>query len=106
MEAASVSSSASTIPIQSGRRQQRTTSVDTVERHSCRWDGCTSTFSRKADVARHIKSTHDVKMLDCPKNRCNRVGDNGFARQDHLVEHLRGFHREDLPKKSVRRSHK
>ena len=52
----------------------------------------TRQFTRKADVARHHKSTHDKQYLDCPKRNCSRKGANGFTRQDHLVEHLRGYH--------------
>ncbi|KAK1920025.1 hypothetical protein P3342_002321 [Pyrenophora teres f. teres] len=35
----------------------------------------------------------------CSVPRCNRVGDKGFTRRDHLVEHLRNFHHIDIPKR-------
>ena len=57
-------------------------------------------FSRKADVIRHTRSTHDHhQYLDCPKLKCQRKGDNAFTRADHLEEHLRQYHREPLSKK-------
>ncbi|KIW11413.1 hypothetical protein PV08_10713 [Exophiala spinifera] len=57
-------------------------------------------FSRKADVNRHIKSQHDVTRQDCPWPKCTRKGTQGFARLDHLTEHRRGYHSEDIPKRN------
>ncbi|KAL8984170.1 MAG: hypothetical protein Q9177_004770, partial [Variospora cf. flavescens] len=63
-------------------------------------------FTRSFDLGRHLK-THfpdDTPRLDCPKATaggaawCNRVGERGFTRQDHLNEHLRKVHLVDLPK--------
>ena len=56
-------------------------------------------FRRKADLHRHHKSAHDVKYVDCPRKSCARKGKNGFTRKDHLVEHLRGYHMEYIPKR-------
>jgi hypothetical protein len=56
-------------------------------------------FSRKADVSRHIKTTHEKEYISCPYNRCPRTGVNGFTRQDHLTEHLRGYHKEMVDKR-------
>jgi len=64
----------------------------------------TRSFSRQADVRRHMASVHTKPHLDCPKPRCNRRGENGFLRQDHLTEHLRQYHREDIPKGRKRRA--
>ncbi|KAJ9611738.1 hypothetical protein H2200_004922 [Cladophialophora chaetospira] len=94
---------------------QRTNSSDsadstiTDDRVFCRHEKCLDEngkprkfFSRKADVTRHIKSQHDVKYQDCPRARCERKGNQGFTRRDHLTEHLRGFHMEDHPKRKKR----
>ncbi|KAF2737463.1 hypothetical protein EJ04DRAFT_510329 [Polyplosphaeria fusca] len=35
----------------------------------------------------------------CTVPRCTRVGDKGFTRRDHLIEHLRNFHNLDIPKR-------
>ncbi|KAF2110823.1 hypothetical protein BDV96DRAFT_473402, partial [Lophiotrema nucula] len=35
----------------------------------------------------------------CYVPRCTRIGDKGFTRRDHLVEHLRNFHHLDIPKR-------
>ncbi|KAI9870661.1 MAG: hypothetical protein M1823_008675, partial [Watsoniomyces obsoletus] len=35
---------------------------------------------------------------------CIRKGDQGFTRNDHLVEHRRQFHMEGIPKKRTRTS--
>ena len=56
-------------------------------------------FSRKADVARHHISTHEKQFIDCPRPRCNRKGENGFTRMDHLKEHQYGYHGEPIPKR-------
>jgi hypothetical protein len=56
-------------------------------------------FSRKADVARHHISTHEKQFIDCPRPRCNRKGENGFTRMDHLKEHQRGYHGEPIPER-------
>jgi hypothetical protein len=58
-------------------------------------------FSRKADVNRHIKSQHDVQWIDCPRKNCERKGPRGFSRRDHLTEHLRGFHMENIAKRNI-----
>lgn len=54
-------------------------------------------FSRKADLARHIRSTHEEASLDCPFDKCTGKGTMGFTRKDHLVEHRRQYHAEDIP---------
>ncbi|KAK5057497.1 hypothetical protein LTR84_011497 [Exophiala bonariae] len=58
-------------------------------------------FSRKADVSRHYNSQHNPQHIDCPRPRCIRKGKQGFTRRDHLVEHLRGFHLEAIPKREI-----
>jgi hypothetical protein len=58
-------------------------------------------FSRKADVNRHIKSQHEVDWIDCPRKNCERKGPRGFSRRDHLTEHLRGFHMENIAKRNI-----
>jgi len=61
----------------------------------------TRQFTRKTDVARHHKSTHDKQFIDCPRRNCNRKGEHGFTRVDHQIEHLRGYHGEDIAKRST-----
>ena len=58
-------------------------------------------FSRKADVTRHHKSRHEITYIDCPKRNCERKGSSGFTRRDHLTEHLRGFHMENIAKRPI-----
>ncbi|KIV96918.1 hypothetical protein PV10_00731 [Exophiala mesophila] len=85
-------------------------STETDETY-CTFEGCVDDFgrpkkfSRKADVVRHYKSQHRPTFVSCPRKNCIRKGDRGFTRIDHLTEHLRGFHMEDIPKKaSIKRS--
>ena len=50
-------------------------------------------------MIRHYNSVHEKKLLDCPMLKCSRKGECGFTRHDHLVEHLRGYHGEDIAKR-------
>ena len=75
--------------------------------YPCLHPGCPSRaqFTRAADLERHHKTVHFVeKKLDCPERWCGRVGDHGFTRRDHLIEHQRSFHMQDVPKKKPRHS--
>ena len=99
------------------RRPERPSFRLTSGRHShmqsttkphCAHDDCkgpdgqpTRFFSRKADVNRHMKSQHEPKYIDCPKNRCLRKGQSGFTRNDHLLEHLRQYHNETIEKRGT-----
>ena len=71
----------------------------------CLHSGCSTAgkFRRAADLDRHYKDTHRPQYLfDCPDKKCNRVGENGFKRYDHLVEHRRTVHVKNIPKKGPR----
>ncbi|KAL8858201.1 MAG: hypothetical protein Q9178_005213 [Gyalolechia marmorata] len=62
----------------------------------CLHPGCTGQFARPSDLNRHMKVHFPVHTIDCPQafdgKSCKRVGENGFWRRDHLVEHLRKVH--------------
>jgi hypothetical protein len=70
---------------------------------TCDIPSCTSSanFTRLADLQRHQSTVHGVGSPEypCTVPRCNRIGDKGFTRRDHLVEHLRNFHHMDIPKR-------
>ncbi|KAH7093751.1 hypothetical protein FB567DRAFT_180163 [Paraphoma chrysanthemicola] len=70
---------------------------------TCDIPSCTSSanFTRLADLQRHQSTVHGVGTPEfpCTVPRCNRIGDKGFTRRDHLVEHLRNFHHIDIPKR-------
>jgi hypothetical protein len=60
--------------------------------------------SGKADLERHTRSVHRKSMyIDCPHRKCDRRGTNGFTRNDHLMEHRRLYHGDNLtnPKKQA-----
>jgi len=85
-------------------RQQQQQQQQQKSKFYCTDPACASarpvpSFSRTADLIRHNKSTHNVVFIDCTKPRCERKGANGFTRQDHLTEHLRGYHGADIPKR-------
>jgi hypothetical protein len=60
-----------------------------------------SSASRRADLNRHYQSVHGSVLRNCPWPRCERRGDRGFPRLDHLIEHRRGFHHEAIPKRET-----
>ena len=39
------------------------------------------------------------EKLDCPERWFGRVGEHGFTRKDHLIEHQRSFHVQDVAKR-------
>lgn len=70
-------------------------------------DSCGKSFTRFADLKRHQTSVHFPVFRNCPVEHCSRKGNNGFPRQDHLVEHLRSYHHLDVPKRrALKRSAK
>jgi len=73
----------------------------------CLEPGCSSTaqHTRAADLARHQRTVHRItERFDCPRTRCTRKGERAFSRSDHLLEHLRSYHGEDIPKGEKRGS--
>ncbi|KAF2665320.1 hypothetical protein BT63DRAFT_416887 [Microthyrium microscopicum] len=73
------------------------------KKYKCPSQGCDVAFARKADKDRHFECVHNRdrnKKYDCTWDGCPRRGDGGFTRRDHLREHLRNFHHENIPKRS------
>jgi len=68
----------------------------------CLWPECPAkAFGRAADLDRHIKMVHcrgNHKGFLCDYPRCPR-NKTPFSRQDHFRDHLRDFHKEDLPRR-------
>lgn len=58
-------------------------------------------FIRKADLQRHYDTVHrsDQTTFDCPRPNCSRKGVNGFSRKDHMIEHLRMYHGQNVEKR-------
>ena len=53
-------------------------------------------------MQRHYKTVHQKalsKTWNCDAPRCDRKGERGFTRKDHLVEHQRNYHHRDIPKR-------
>jgi len=53
--------------------------------------GCTSSYTRIHELQRHLKAHSGIKPHICQIADCNRTG-AGFARKDHLRQHLRQVH--------------
>lgn len=69
-------------------------------RHHCQEDGCLESFTRQSDLNRHMRTKHGRKSIFCPHNGCRHASarTGGFARRDHLVQHLRKMHSgQELP---------
>jgi hypothetical protein len=60
---------------------------------------CGVTFTRLDDVDRHLQTFNPMMLYPC--SYCNKhSGPNSFKRQDHLSQHLRGYHNIDSLVKS------
>lgn len=71
---------------------------------NCNHIGCTSTFRRKADRDRHYLCVHELKKdrkYPCKFKMCDRKGERGFMRKDHLTEHERNYHKSNWAKRRV-----
>ena len=71
----------------------------------CHHPGCDTPCTRRSDLRRHMKYHRPNTKHDCPYGAkvgsfCKRVGENGFIRKDHLLEHLRRVHDVDVPESS------
>jgi len=67
----------------------------------CTYHGCGKIFKRQADLDRHTKVMHaaqDKTQYLCDYKKCSRHT-SPFLRQDHFRDHLREYHREDLPRR-------
>ena len=77
--------------------------------YTCMHPGCIKSFKRYYDLQRHMATHFPSMRFDCPyarsgKSPCGRAGEHtdtckgGFPREDHLVEHLRNVHGENIPR--------
>ncbi|KAJ8609868.1 hypothetical protein MRB53_038907 [Persea americana] len=82
----------------------KTISPTTSKRYYCEVPNCKdqygkqSSAGRKADLKRHMGSVHGKPFIDCEYPKCPRKGEDGFCRDDHYKEHLRGYHGKPIPK--------
>ncbi|TGZ82386.1 hypothetical protein EX30DRAFT_183858 [Ascodesmis nigricans] len=53
--------------------------------HACTFPGCSSTFVRKTDLARHVAGVHEKRK----DHQCPRCGE-GFPRKDTMRRHVEG----------------
>ena len=67
--------------------------TDNKPRFPCSHPGCSKTFSRSADMARHFKK-HDpvAPLFYCTEAGCKFSGEKGFYRRDKLLSHVRTVH--------------
>ena len=67
-----------------------------ISKYRCPEPHCGGLSSKtRADLIRHTKSVH-CKAADkhsCNYFGCNRKGDNGFVRNDKLMDHVRRVHK-------------
>ncbi|KAE9362863.1 hypothetical protein N431DRAFT_475694 [Stipitochalara longipes BDJ] len=62
------------------------------QRFYCLVSGCTKNYKRKHELKRHQKHHSGVKLYQCTVSGCNRSGQNGFVRKDHLGQHMKKVH--------------
>jgi uncharacterized Zn-finger protein len=64
--------------------------------YTCDQPDCTARpFTRVADLNRHKSTIHAEKKFGCELQKCPKV----FSRRDHLMEHMRSYHRVDIKKR-------
>ncbi|KAL6721347.1 hypothetical protein ACLMJK_000450 [Lecanora helva] len=69
--------------------------------YTCLYPGCPHVSTRSFDLERHMKKHYPIPAedkFDCPGRGCGRTGEHGFDRKDHMIEHLRNYHMQDIPK--------
>ncbi|KAH9211402.1 hypothetical protein DL95DRAFT_392561 [Leptodontidium sp. 2 PMI_412] len=66
------------------------------QRFHCVINGCTKHYKRKHELKRHQKDHSGAKPHRCNVPGCNRRGQNGFVRRDHLGQHMRKVHGTNL----------
>ena len=66
------------------------------QRHRCSWQGCSTTFKRRYEISRHIRTVHlHGEQVWCPVARCKRsegMDSRPFNRLDKCNEHVRRVH--------------
>ncbi|RDW61074.1 hypothetical protein BP6252_12457 [Coleophoma cylindrospora] len=73
-----------------------TTNTEQPTRFRCVVNGCNRDYKRKHELKRHQKYHSGVKAHRCNIPRCNRSGQNGFVRRDHLGQHMKKVHKIDV----------
>jgi hypothetical protein len=58
------------------------------EKILCIYGGCTKTFSRTADLDRHVLSVHNRVGHNCQVPDCSNNKGKGYCRPDKLKEHM------------------
>ena len=72
--------------------------------YSCAFDTtCEHTkFRRHSDLDRHYKTKHNLCLEEdkwsCDYKKCIRSTTDPWTRKDHYRDHLRDYHKEDIPK--------
>ena len=99
------------MPLTSSYEVVPSTASRSQQRFYCDFENCVDergkrkSVGRKADLKRHVKSVHGKPHIDCEYKKCWRRGEDGFCREDHYREHLRGYHgRQDVAKSDRRRN--
>jgi hypothetical protein len=60
----------------------------------CFFDGCATTFTRKADLDRHVLNVHNRIGHHCQVPGCNNNKGKGYCRPDKLKEHMWRKHKQ------------
>ena len=89
-------------PASAKSARRHSTSSIARKSYACAHSDCTHSFSRQADLERHIDHVHTEdgmkKRFECDYAACPRNA-SPFHRKDHFRDHLRDQHKEDIPKR-------
>ena len=78
--------------------EQATGLVGGSPEYHCCHPGCAYATVRYSDLKRHMHKHYPGESFSCPYTWCGRDV-KPFSREDHLKEHLRNVHMQDIPKR-------
>ena len=67
----------------------------------CDHRGCSSSFTRRADLKRHAAIHCEYPVYACPIEGCSNNKNQGFHRKDKLLRHIKTKHSRDKSVKST-----
>ncbi|CEL61844.1 Zinc-responsive transcriptional regulator ZAP1 OS=Saccharomyces cerevisiae (strain ATCC 204508 / S288c) GN=ZAP1 PE=1 SV=1 [Rhizoctonia solani AG-1 IB] len=88
----SVPSTSTSAPLHSHKGKEKASPAPEGQTHTCRWTGCSESFSTSAALTEHLSSVHVGRgkaAYDCFWSGCTRHGEkNGFSSKQKVLRHL------------------
>ncbi|KAI7464958.1 hypothetical protein KC351_g15194 [Hortaea werneckii] len=99
-------------PPVSQQPQQPTVQPQSPPQYPCLYTQCQISFTRHADLQRHMDIIHNRATLDlvpctyvdpATGRPCHRQGEYGFTRRDKMIAHMRNVHKVEAASAGQRR---